>query len=97
MKLYHATTKEYWEEIQKEGVLWGRKDWNNGFGEKMSRCTYLALEKQNARYGKGDGSGGWAEPEVLLEVELPEGDYAGDDWQIRYYEPIPLAKVREIH
>lgn len=95
MKLYHATTKEYWEEIQKEGVLWGRKNqyWQ---GNKMSRITWLALKKENTRYGKGDGSGEWAIPEVLLEVELPAGEYAGDTWQIRYYEPIPISQVKRV-
>ena len=97
MIVYHATTNKYWKEIQKEGVLWGRKDWDNGFGKKMSRCTYLALEKKNAKYGKGDGSGEWAEPEVLLEVEIPDKKYSGDNWQIRCYDSIPISKVRIIY
>jgi len=94
MIVYHATTKAAWKEIQAEGVLWGRKNQDNGFGVMMSRVTYLAFDKQNARYGNKDGSGGWAEPEVLLEVEIPEGSYPGDDWQIRYYEPIPINSVK---
>ena len=96
MKVYHATTEKYWKEIQKECVLWGRKD-TYWCGNKMSRVTYLALEKENARYGKGDGSGEWAEPEVLLEVEIPAGEYPGDDWQIRYYEPILISQVKRLY
>ena len=101
MKVYHATTKENWKEIQKEGVLWGRKGWywdgksinTKKRGNKMSRLTYLAIEKENARYGKCDGSGEWAIPEVLLEVEFPNGNYS---WQIAHHEPIPISQIKRI-
>ena len=97
MKVYHATTKKAWKEIQKEGVLWGRKNVDNGFGKLMSRCTYLALEKINAVYSRyGLGGGEWAIPEVMLEVEIPKGKYPGDYWQIRYYEPISISKVKKV-
>jgi len=94
-KAYHATTEKAWKEIQEEGVLWGRKNqyWE---GSLMSRVTWLALKKEHARYGKNDGSGEWAVPEVLLEVTLPVGKYAGDDWQIRCYEPISIDQVKRI-
>ena len=97
MKLYHATTEEYWKEIQKEGVLWGRKGWKNDYGHLMSRCTYLAIKKKDAKYGKGDGSGEWAEPEVLLEIDWCEGDFSGNQWQLRCYEPISLSKIKRIN
>ena len=90
MKVYHATTENAWKKIQKEGVLWGKRSW------AKSRLTYLALKRENAVYGKGDGSGEWSEPEVLLEVEIPAGNYPGDDWQIRYYKPIPIKKVTRV-
>ncbi len=45
---YHGTTEEAWEEIQKEGVLWGRKDTYNECGSLMSRVTWLARKQQNA-------------------------------------------------
>ena len=56
MKFYHGTSKENWEAIKQEGILFGRLLVNN---KEVSRCTYLAVDLAEAKcYG-----------EVVLEVE----------------------------
>ncbi len=94
MKFYHGTTQENWEQIQKDGELFGytrivsndRKTVLQEF-----RLTYLATEKKDAEcYG-----------DVILEVEYDpyrEGAqcnaYDKGCWQLRVYEPIPLENVK---
>jgi len=93
IKFYHGTTKESWEEIQKEGVLWGRRyivDSEGKIVKEVSRCTYLARNKREAMY-YGD---------VLLEVEYDpfenkkENNYTKGCWQVRVYEPIQIENVK---
>jgi len=102
---YHATTEGNWDKIQKEGVLWGVRDILNNDGTidtrfNPDRCTYLALEKENAVFGKGDGSGEWAEVEVLLKVRYdPDKNPKMNvliDWQMRVYEPILIDNCKRI-
>ena len=53
MIFYHGTSKENWKEIQKEGVLYGRRYVIDG-NEKheINRCTYLAVDREEAEcYG----------------------------------------------
>ena len=92
MKVYHATTEKNWKEIQKDKILWGRKNKRNSSGKLMSRVTYLALKKEDAHYDFTN-----KKREVLLEVEIPAGQYPGDHWQIRFYESIPVTQVKRIN
>lgn len=87
MKLYHGTTKEKREQIQKEWVLrWIRESqWMH-----PSRCTYLAVDKQEAKQY-------W---DIVLEVEYDttthpeENNYCEWCWQVRVYEPIQLKDIK---
>lgn len=96
MTFYHGTSKENWETIQKEGVLYGRRyvfD-KNGFPlREIDRCTYLATDLEEAKcYG-----------EVVLQVEydpLKSGDknnYCEGCWQMRVYEPIPIENIKKLN
>lgn len=89
MKFYHGTSRENWEAIQQEGILFGRLLVNN---KEVSRCTYLAVDLAEAKcYG-----------EVVLEVEYDPykhkkmNNYIEDCWQLRVYEPIPLTDIKII-
>jgi RNA:NAD 2'-phosphotransferase (TPT1/KptA family) len=89
MKFYHGTSRENWEAIQQEGILFGRLLVNN---KEVSRCTYLAVDLAEAKcYG-----------EVVLEVEYDPykhkkmNNYIEDCWQLRVYEPIPLTDIKVI-
>lgn len=89
MKFYHGTSRENWEAIQNEGILFGRLLVNNNL---VSRCTYLAVDIEEAKcYG-----------EVVLEVEYDPykhkkmNNYIEDCWQLRVYEPIPLTDIKVI-
>lgn len=94
MKLYHGTTKENWDKIKKEGILWGIR---GADGFCPDRCTYFAIKKEHARVGINQD-----EPEILLEVDYDVEDGASrrvcslgaGDWQYRIYEPIPIEKVK---
>ena len=55
-KFYHGTSKENWELIRKEGILFGRLLVNN---KLISRCTYLVIDNEETRYYG----------EVVLEIE----------------------------
>lgn len=90
---YHGTSLENWNKIKQEGVLWGRRYVTfNDKVKELSRCTYLAVNKEEAKqYG-----------EILLEVNYNPYDdeennnYTKDCWQIRVYSPISLDKVKRI-
>jgi len=96
MVFWHGCPEDAWEEIQAEGVLWGRRAVLNADGtvnneyKQPSRCTYLAAKQEEARhYGT-----------VLLRVEYEPGEgtdnYAEGCWQLRVYSPIPLAQVQRV-
>ena len=94
MIFYHGTTPENWLKILEEGVLFGRRHFtDNGITKEVDRCTYLALEPEEANnYG-----------DILLQVEYdPDKDNAKhnkfdkDSWQLRVYEPIPIENVKII-
>lgn len=95
MVFYHGTSKENWDAIQKEGVLFGRRYVLNNDGtihHEVDRCTYLAVDKDEAaQYG-----------DVVLKVEYnpfktpKHNNYIEDCWQVRVYEPIPLNDVERI-
>ena len=102
MIFYHGTSKENWEKIQEEGVLFGRRyivDNDDNIIQEVSRCTYLATEFDEAKqYG-----------DIVLSVEYepldeqgkhkrdkhgPVNNYDPDGWQLRVYEPIPLSSIQ---
>lgn len=94
MIFYHGTSKENWDTIQKEGFLWGRRYITGPDGnilKEVDRCTYLAVEKEEARcYG-----------DVVLKVEYDptnskHNNYKEGCWQVRVYEPIPLSQIKEL-
>ena len=93
MTFYHGTSKENWEAIQKEGMLYGRRYilGENGFPLKeVDRCTYLAVDLEEAKYYG----------EVVLRVEYDpfkrkkRNNYIEGCWQVRVYEPIPLSAIK---
>jgi hypothetical protein len=67
---------------------------NNGNPiREVDRCTYLAVDKEEAeQYG-----------DVVLKVEYnpfnnpKDNNYIEDCWQVRAYEPIPLTDVERIN
>lgn len=100
MKFYHGTTKENWNKILNEGVLWGYNIHKNSDGTEYMgyRYTYLTPDIEIAKqYGS-----------ILLEVDYePVGvdgrgiDNYGFDppkgmtcWQFSVFIPITLNKVR---
>ena len=93
MKMYHGTTEEAWNEIQKDGMLWGRKNriWE---GHKLSRINWLATKKEYARVFENNKH---ISPEecVLLEVDMPDVKEC-DYWEYVTYEPILLSRVKRI-
>ena len=87
MKFYHWTSKDKREQIQWEWILrWIREvEWMH-----PSRCTYLAVDKNEAKHY-------W---EVVLEVEYDvnkhpeENNYCEWCWQVRVYEPIQMENIK---
>jgi hypothetical protein len=76
--------------IQKEGILYGRRDGVNG--KEISRCTYLTTDIDEAKsYG-----------DVVLSVEYDPlknktmNNYVEGCWQFRVYEPIALSEIIRI-
>ena len=91
MTLYHGTSKETWNAIQKEGILFGRRI-SPITNKELPRCTYLAVDKEEAAcYG-----------DVVLQVEYnpfehPKmNNYAYGCWQMRVYEPISIDDIKLI-
>jgi len=91
MTLYHGTSKEIWNDIQKEGILFGRRI-SPITGKELPRCTYLAVDKEEAAcYG-----------DVVLQVEYnpfehPKmNNYMFGCWQVRVYEPISMKDIKLI-
>lgn len=94
MIFYHGTSKENWNAIQKEGILYGRRfvtDDNGNIIKEVDRCTYLATDLEEAKcYG-----------DVILQVKYnplnsKHNNYKEGCWQVRVYEPIPLSNIRRI-
>lgn len=102
MVFYHGTTKENWKKIKEEGFLFGRRYVvDNENVKEISRCTYLAFDKDEAsHYG-----------DIVLKVNYNPFDengnirkdengflnnYVPDGWQLRIYEPIPISNLTEI-
>lgn len=94
MVFFHGTSKENWNAIQKEGILFGRRfvtDDNGNIIKEVDRCTYLAVDLEEAKcYG-----------DVVLQVEYnplnsKHNNYKEGCWQVRVYEPIPISKIQEV-
>ncbi len=112
MKFFHGTTKENWQKIREEGILWGGYTYHETGGKEGYRYTYLTPDLDVAL--------SMGSTEVILEVEynpmgvgnLVDGEtidnYAfgpnpgqkvepGDHcWQFSVFVPIDLNKVRRI-
>ena len=96
MTFYHGTNKENWDAIQREGILYGRRyitDNNGNIIKEVSRCTYLAVDLEEAKcYG-----------DVILQVEYnpfkhkEKNNYIEGCWQVRVYESIPISKIQKIN
>ena len=85
MNFYHSTTIEKWNEIKKEGVLFGVR--NCG-----SRCTYLTTDIEEAKqYGEI-----LLKVEYDPFVNKKENNYIDGCWQLRVYEPILIKNVKII-
>ncbi len=100
MICYHGTSKENWQKIQKEGVLWGIPDIFNPSTIPIRR-TFLSPDIEVAKA---------INEEVILEVEYnPKGVGSGIDnfgfnppfseycWQFSVFVPINLNKVKTIN
>ena len=104
MTFYHGTSEEIGKEIQKEGILFGKRllaDKDGNIIKELDRCTYLAADANVAKkYG-----------EVLLEVQYNPFDddgnirkdskgevnnYVLNCWQLRVYEPISIDNIKRI-
>lgn len=94
MVFFHGTSKENWNAIQKEGILFGRRfvtDDNGNIIKEVDRCTYLAVDLEEAKcYG-----------DVVLQVEYnplnsKHNNYKEGCWQVRVYEPISISKIQEV-
>lgn len=86
MIFFHGTTKEAWNLIQQEGVLWGKHGWDGK--SDTYRYTYLTADRNIAiRFGGG----------ILLKVEYTPKEYTDNyregDWQFSVFDPIPLSKI----
>ncbi len=81
MQFYHATTAEGWAAIQREGCLYGVRE----FGR---RVTYLAVDVKDASC--------WAGILLSVEYTPdPEYDnYIQNCWQFRVYREIPINNVQ---
>ena len=91
MIFYHGTSKDNWDNIQKEGILFGKRI-SPITGKEVSRCTYLAVDKEEAAcYG-----------DVVLQVEYDPtkhpkmNNYIDGCWQVRVYEPISIDNIKRV-
>jgi hypothetical protein len=93
---YHGTSESIWNEIQKEGVLFGAR--SHRPKDEQYRYTYLTPDIEVARkYGP-----------VILEIYYkPTGLYGVDNygfnppegehcWQFSVFDPIPLQSISRI-
>lgn len=92
MKFYHGTTKYFWNKIQKEGVLWGRKN-KKWFGRILDRITYFTPNIEYA--GIYNDRGLTKKRAIILEVDFPDID-KWDYWEMHTYDPIPLSNIKRI-
>ena len=94
MKMYHGTTEKAWREIQKEGILWGRKNqyWCRN---KIDRINWLAIKQKHA--GIYNNIGITKQKCVILEIDMPEiKKISPDQWQYVTYNPIPISRIKRL-
>lgn len=88
MKFYHGTTKEIWELIKEEGVLWGKHSYRytyltpeieiaKAYGNVILEIDYDPVGKEIDNYG----------------FNPPEGETC---WQFSVFIPIPLQKIKQL-
>ena len=97
MKFYHGTSRENWEKIKKEGVLWGYRV-HDGIPTLNYRYTYLSPHIEVAEaYG-----------DIILEVEYSHvgvdgrkiDNYGFDPppgqtcWQFSIFVPILIKDIK---
>ena len=78
MIFYHGTSKENWDTIQREGILF------NG------RVTYLAVDMEEAKcYGNIV-----LQVEYDPTTHPNMNNYVDGCWQFRVYEPITISNIK---
>lgn len=84
---YHGTTREAWEQIVKDGFLWGKPKNSN------RRFTYLAREKEEANlYG-----------EVTIQVnynpedDLENNNYTPECLDMKVSSQISISRLKKIN
>ena len=83
MKFYHGTSKDIWEKIKSEGVLFGVRN-------APSRCTYLSVDIEEAKcYGEIV-----LEVDYNPILNTHKNNYIDGCWQLRVYEPILIENVK---
>lgn len=101
---YHGTSKDNWNKIQKEGILWGRRfvtDNDGNIIKEVSRCTYLTPDLEEAKqYGnvilKVEYNPFDAKGRIKKDKRKPLNNYVPDCWQMRVYEPISIDSIKLI-
>ncbi len=95
MLFFHGTTKEKFELIKKEGILFGGDSWHRTKGKEGYRYTYLTPELEVAQQHIAEEKDG-----IILEVEYdPVGVGTGVDnyvkgcWQFSVFKPIDISCV----
>ena len=110
MKFYHGTSKENWNKILNEGVLWGYNMYKNSDGTEYMgyRYTYLTPCLEIAcKYGKvileieyePVGINGKAIDNYCFEHEIPEEERKKGAicWQFSVFIPIDLKNVKRLY
>ena len=78
MIFYHGTSKENWDTIQREGILFS------------GRVTYLAVDMEEAKcYGNIV-----LQVEYDPTTHPNMNNYVDGCWQFRVYEPITISNVK---
>lgn len=86
MRLFHGTSKETYDKIMDEGILWGKRN-------APSRCTYFALDRNEAeKYGDVV-----LEVEYDVHNKSFSNNYQEGCWQIREYEPIGTNLIVNVY
>lgn len=99
---YHGTSKDNWDKIQEEKILWGRRfvtDNNGNIIKEVARCTYLTPDFEEAKhYGdvilKVEYNPFDAKGRIKKDKRKPLNNYIPDCWQMRVYEPINIDSVK---
>lgn len=99
---FHATTKENWEKIKQEKILWGISETTDLDNPIDKRATFLARELKTLISMVTDKTRHWngdmLHNELILSVRyLPNNindDYDPSNWEMIVKKPIPLSNVK---